>query len=236
MSDDYNSYTRVNRFEKKRKNTKAISILGSIGGVLVIVLIGFFIFGGNEEDQAKSVGTNDKSNNQEDVTTEEDTTEPSLGEANVEQGDQASIEVNEDIESEGLETVPSSDDNVVKAYKKDWQPVGTEQQGEHVVSFEPESQDWQEMMRAVRVATNLTPDDMIQWWVTRGNDDQSVVATVSNNAETEIYRVYVSWADGQGWKPTLVEELKENDQKDRFAGEDDSSNADSTEDAQDIQE
>ncbi|UFT97859.1 DUF1510 family protein [Radiobacillus kanasensis] len=230
MSDEYNAYTRADKFEKRRKNTKAITFLLSIGGILVIVLIGFIFFGGDDEktaqdteepttesnqtesEESASESADTESTESMDVTEEEDTDASSTGDT-----ESSSDENNENIQ---VEEVSSNDDNVIKAYRGDWEPIGTQQEGEHVITFEQGTQDWKEMMDAVSLATGLNRNDMIQWWVSRAGD-QSIEATVSNPSETEIYRVSVNWVDQQGWQPTLVEQLKENDQKHRF--EEDSS-------------
>ena len=47
---------------------------------------------------------------------------------------------------------------------------------------------------------------MIEWHVGNGGE-QKVIATVSNRAKTEYYRVYLDWIDGEGWKPTLNERI-----------------------------
>lgn len=53
---------------------------------------------------------------------------------------------------------------------------------------------------------------MIEWWIENGGD-QKVIATVSDTAETEVFRVFLSWVDNEGWQPTKVEILIENDKK-----------------------
>lgn len=62
------------------------------------------------------------------------------------------------------------------------------------------------------MVTGIPEDNMIEWWVGNGGD-QKVVATVSDREETETYRVYLSWVDNEGWQPTKLETLVENDKK-----------------------
>ncbi|SDK52452.1 YrrS family protein [Sediminibacillus albus] len=239
MSDEFYSPSRVNRFEKKRKSTKAISILLILGGILVIILIGWFLFGGGEEnnsaDQSDENSTtenadqnssgneqapNDDSSNGEKESaggeenqTEDDTSQQDETSENADEGtrDEQSAGEREQVDSSG-------DSNVVEAYTADWQPVGTSQQEPHQTTYEEGTQDWEEMMEAIELATDLTSDDRVVWWVERAGDQQ-VIATVSDSAETEIYRTYVTWVENQGWKPTKVEVLEENDQKYRFENE-----------------
>ncbi|MDL4841462.1 YrrS family protein [Aquibacillus rhizosphaerae] len=223
MSDDYNSITRVNRFEKRRKNTKALTIFGSLGGLLIVFLIGLFIFGGNNEDDEVKSANNDNGIVENNSDSKEKNSNNASSENEVDSTEREEVETESALDGQDdadqskieLETVESSDENVIEAFTGNWQPVGTTQSGDFSFSWETDSEDWKELMEAVRLATRLNEDDMTEWWVGR-DGDQKVVATVSNNAETEIYRVYVTWVNDQGWKPTRVEILKENDQKDRF--------------------
>ena len=58
-------------------------------------------------------------------------------------------------------------------------------------------------------ATGVSVDNMIVWWVGNGGKpNENVVGTISNKDKSQIYRVYMDWVDGQGWKPTKVEKLK----------------------------
>lgn len=227
MSDEYNTYTRLNRFEKKRKNTKAISIWGSLGGLFVLFLFGLFIFGGNDDEETAIGASEDEREHSEieetddsKVVNEEPDKDVDVTEEEADDPTKSKLDEETDMENESDEEgeiieIESNDENVLKAYTQNWKPVGTNQTGEHEISWDDKSQDWQEMMRAVSVATNISRDDMIEWWV-EGGGEQKVIATVSNQAETEIFRVYVSWIDNEGWQPTKVEQLKENDQKHRF--------------------
>ena len=116
-----------------------------------------------------------------------------------------------DEESEAdaeTEEVPSTDDNVTKAYTGDWEPIGTTQTGEHVTDFSDGSADRNEIKQAVAAATGIRADNMIEWWI--GNaGDQQVTATVSDTQKETIARVQLNWVDGEGWQVTLVEELNE---------------------------
>ncbi len=109
----------------------------------------------------------------------------------------------------------SSDDNVIEAYTGNWEPVGTEQTEPHTINYDEGSQDRKEMRQAVVAATDLNVNAFVMWYISR-NGEQEVLATVSSQDESEVYRVYLSWVSNKGWKPTKVERLKENDQKWRF--------------------
>ncbi|WP_163970078.1 YrrS family protein [Oceanobacillus halotolerans] len=219
---NFDRYSRVNKFEKRRKNTKSISIFLVTGSVLLLLLVGIWIFGDN--DQEASTAQNDsptyneeenhesssEDNNSIEVESSEESSEAENTLDDDEREYDESVSNQEQVE---LEEVETDDDNVSHAFTGNWQPVGTEQEGPHTTVFDEESQDWKEMREAVLMATGLTEDNLIEWRYENGGD-QKVIATVSDLEETEIYRVYLSWIDEQGWKPTRVEILIENDKKD----------------------
>ncbi|SFD56549.1 Protein of unknown function [Lentibacillus persicus] len=207
--------SRLNKYEKRRKNTKLISILSATGSVLAIVLLGLIIFGGSDEasetkdplPENESVTKTEENENT--AVNKSDTTENSLAkETNIENDSEMNGDVN-------LEQTEPSDDNVSEAYTGNWQAVGTEQTEPHTVNYSEGSQDRQEMRKAVAAATGLDEERFIMWWIKR-NGDQRVINTVSSSDESELYRVYNTWVPDEGWQPTKVEKLKENDQKWRF--------------------
>jgi hypothetical protein len=231
---DFDRYTRVNKFEKRRKNTKLMSLLIVAGSFLIILLIGLWIFGPDDEQEQPNnlAGSNDESTENEDLNEEDGTEAPESGQDSTETEESSSQidenqdndtdssnESNDEIESEIGEKEqvdPTGDDaNVIEAYTQNWQPIGTEQEGPHTMVFDEGSQDRMEMEKALSYATSLPEGEMITWWLQR-DGDQKVIGTISDRAETQIFRVYISWVENQGWQPTLVEALIENDQKWRF--------------------
>ncbi|SET62372.1 Protein of unknown function [Oceanobacillus limi] len=228
---DFDNYTRVNKFEKRRKNTKAISAMFLLGSVFIVLLIGIWVFGGNDDaeegtspDTSEETNPNaddmdsdqqDDSDEQEDVTAETEDGETSSDES--ESTTETEEETNQDtnINQAEIETQPADgtdDQNVIEAYTGNWPPIGTEQEGPHTTQYDEGTQDRIEMEEAIRVATGLSEDDMITWWLENGGE-QKVIGTVTNNQQTETYRVYISWIENEGWQPTLVEVLAENDKK-----------------------
>ncbi|KGX88958.1 YrrS family protein [Pontibacillus litoralis] len=192
MSDQ----SRLNRYDKRRKNTKLITNLSVAGGVLAISLLLIILlpFGGDDAPKAID-GNNQEKQEEKDVQQTE---------VEVEEIDQ------EEEEKDEVKVTPSNEENVVEVWEKDWSPVATEQTN-HGTILQQGSQDWAEMEEAFRVATGLSEGDMINWWSTRWKGDQSVIGTVSNGAKTEHYKVYVEWIDNEGWKPIKVEVLENND-------------------------
>ncbi|MFC4022695.1 YrrS family protein [Oceanobacillus longus] len=228
MSESENN-SRFNKFEKRRKNTKAISIFLIVGAFLLILLLGIWFFGGGnnetandstaddegnssdflitEEDEAESNEDSENNSTKNDATTDEESTEDNEG--NEEENDSQENEEEDNTETEAAEP---SDDNVAEAYTGNWEPVGTEQEGPHTLNFDNGSKDRIEIKKAASMATGIDENDMVEWWV-ENNGAQKAIATVSDSVETEVYRVFLSWIDNEGWQPTKVEILIENDKK-----------------------
>lgn len=202
------NHSRFNKFEKRRKNTKAISIFIIIGGILLLILIGILVFGGRGDKDSKQNNANSdliiEETEQEDDQNSNNEDNESDKESKKEKDDESSIE---------KESAEPSDGNVDEAYTANWEPIGTEQHGEHTTQFKKETQDWKEMEHAASIATELNVEDMTTWRIENGGEPQKTIATVSDSDETKVYRVYLSWIDGEGWQPTKVEVLKSNDKK-----------------------
>ncbi|TRM08760.1 DUF1510 family protein [Lentibacillus cibarius] len=219
---DHNELSRVNKYEKKRKNTKSLSVFIVLGSILVIALVILFIFGGDDQTDSASNGQKEteqdtqasSKENESDNNSSDDVDKPGNKGAEQDNGEDNSEDTGSS-ERIATEKVEPSDDNVIEAYKGDWKPVDTEQSEPHTINFDEGSQDREEMRQAVTTATDLNEDKFVMWWIAR-NGEQKAIATVSSDDESDIYRVYLSWVSNQGWKPTKVERLKENDQKWRF--------------------
>lgn len=158
---------------------------------------------GNKDVDKSNSANNRGENESEDTSNIDETNENSLI---VEENGETSIEEHKDAAEENEE----DDENVIDRYIKDWEPVGTVQEEPHEVNYAKDSIDREEMALAVALATGLKEEDTITWWV-GNNGVQKVKVTVSDRMQEEFYRVYLSWIEEEGWMPTLVEILKEND-------------------------
>lgn len=219
-----NNQSRSNKFEKRRKNTKKLSILMIIASILIVILLAIWIFGGKDNDASSPENNSLENGNIEtgdDLDSEDQSnedTENSITDEKLEITENEELDneenTNEEMENANeenieveTEQVDPSDDNVIEAYTGDWQPIGTEQEGPHTTNYDDGSDDRIEIKRAVMSVTDLG-DDMIEWRIGNGGD-QKVIATVSNPEQTDIYRVLLSWIDNQGWQVTKVEKLQE---------------------------
>lgn len=219
MSD---KHSRLNKFEKRRKTTKSISILLILGAILIIVLLGIWIFGGSDNKDDKA--TEEPNEAASDITINDDAEKEDDSGDKVTKGDESSSDQDdssgtedpenddqdenkdehEEIETEQAEP---TDDNVSEAYTGDWSAVETEQEGPHTTDYNEGSMDRKEIEKASAIATGLDEASITTWWVSNGGD-QKVVSTVSDADQSEIYRVFLSWIDGKGWQPDKVEKLK----------------------------
>jgi hypothetical protein len=94
-----------------------------------------------------------------------------------------------------------------------WKPVGTSQSGEHTAVYDKGSADWQEMLNAISYATGLDQGNMTVYWLGRDKSTPNgSFSTVASKDNKQKYNVYIQWVDGQGWKPTKVEDISKNGQ------------------------
>lgn len=195
--------SRLKKLEKRRKNTKIMSILMIIAGVLLFGLLLSWIFGGKNDEKSPDPETSEDQNDDDSSNSFEiKESEDDSDEDEEETDDQHIVET---------EKVDPSDDNVLEAYTGDWKIVETVQEEPHTINYSDGSQDRIEIQEAVMIATGLN-ENLITWRVGNGGD-QKVVATVSDSDETKIYRVYLSWIENKGWQPTKVELLEKNDKR-----------------------
>lgn len=198
--------SRSNKYEKRRRNNKAISILLIVAIVLTVLLIFVLLFGGSDKSEDKvedkPVGqlTFTEDNKNDDEATDEVDTEQEDKELNEDDDD------NHDNSEIKVTEIDSTDANVIEAYTGNWEALGTEQTGPHTTSYTKGSPDRVEISEAVLFVTGLNANDYVEHWIGNGGD-QKVIATVSNTEQTEIYRVYLTWIDEKGWQPTQVEKL-----------------------------
>ncbi|ARI76981.1 YrrS family protein [Halobacillus mangrovi] len=218
MAKGNKPYSRSSRNEKRIKGTKMLTMLLGAAGLLIVVYISVMIFGVNNNQAGIALVSDD--NKTEEKAEEENSNEGSSDQkpqedlkVNEEKSKKDSSEDNEDKKNEEEGTVTESDkENVDRVITKNWEPVPTEQEtdGSHRILYQEGTQDWKELEQTVRNATGLSEGDMITWRIENNNSPTKAKATVSNKDKTKIYRVYIEWVDGKGYKPTQVEVLNSN--------------------------
>ncbi|WP_335869272.1 YrrS family protein [Bacillus sp. 2205SS5-2] len=216
------------RADKRVRKKRANIILNS----LIVVVLGLIVFTGynivfnedvaidSSESASKKEPLNEKAGKEEVKETESDAKEKVEMEVKEEtQSPSEEAEKTDEVESGDSEqeiviSENNNDPNVEDTYVNNtWKPIPTSQEGEHVSSYEVGSIDWQEKEKAIALGANLPLGDMTVWYIGNGGGPNKAIGTVTSSNEMEIYRVYIEWMDGQGWKPTKVDRLLENDKK-----------------------
>ncbi|WP_010678219.1 YrrS family protein [Bacillus timonensis] len=214
---------RSERRAKRKKVNRVLNILI----ILVIVLIVFFggklIFGDKNVDESVSSNQTNQPASNEGKATQDDSedkakeSEEDTDKTTDEQGKKETNQENKDdqkaTESDENTVVTEGDpeSNIVKTIvNPTWKPIGTEQAEPHTTSFQSDSADRNEMEMAASYATGFDRSDMVVWWLGR-NGGNSITATVSSKTTKQVVKVYLDWVPNEGWKPTKIEELKEND-------------------------
>ncbi len=206
-------FDRINsRYEQRAKRRKTNIILNTLIAIVIILILivggSIFLTDSKTEKETKEaakteaqIAEKQQSDNKQDKTDEEKETNQE-DEANKNSDDQEVIE--EDSDEPNVEKVIND---------PSWEPIGTEQTGDHQYSAEMGTIDWNEKEQAAAYAIGISPDNMTNWWTRKGDDlgNQAVMTVSESSKPNEAYRVYLEWIDGKGWKPTEVKKLIEND-------------------------
>lgn len=216
------SYTRSSRYERRTKNKKANVVLNSLIGVvllLIIIVSATIFFGGNDkkvsQEEEQVAGEQELKEDEEEEQVVEEEEEPvekeneSVNNTPVETEDEGEVVdgPGEVDDAEAVVTEGGSSPEVIRTMVNPaWKPVGTVQEGEHSNNYDRNGVDWNEMVEAISYATGLSPDNMTIHFLGNNGHNKSV-GTVYTKNKSEIYRVYIDWVNGEGWKPSMVEEL-----------------------------
>ena len=238
MSRNYDPSNQGLRSEMRGKRRKTNLILNLLIGLVVLLIVfvsAKIFFGGNDEnatdkevaqeqqteaeqeEKASSTDENtdsDIAENKENESEEKTDFEKEDNEASTDNNEIEQAEKPEPAnEEEAIVTVGGNDGNVKKAIENpSWKPIGTSQTGEHYAVYDKESVDWSEMLQAISYATGVDQSNMNVWFLGNNGFNKSV-GTITTKDQQQKYRVYIDWVDGQGWKPTKVEELNEVEKK-----------------------
>src|SRR5690625_3276938 len=217
---DTNIRSRSNRRRKKRKNNRNLMIFLALAFLFFTILLSLIVLNKNVDSEVEQDATTDEKEQTENQTNND--TEKEASHSNDDQDTSDSNdeedkkgENNEEESNESVKEVEQEeieDSNVKRAFVGEWSPVGTTQEGTHTTNYSNGSQDRKEIKKAVSKVTKVAEDNMVEWRVENGGD-QKVIATISDDNETEFYRVYLSWIDNEGWQVNKFEELKKNDKK-----------------------
>lgn len=193
---------------KKRKTNRVLNILISVVAVLIVVLT-YSLMGTSSEQDKPSTTDNSTEQDQIDNSQQtEDTEQDDETDESVITKDESSVTENEELSDQKV-IVPSDESDVIEAYiNPAWEPIGTEQSEPHVAIYKKASQDWAEMTATLAYATQLSEEDFFIYRIENDGDVNKAIGTIVTNDKQYKYRIHIEWVENEGWKPTLVEELK----------------------------
>ncbi|WLV23641.1 YrrS family protein [Aciduricibacillus chroicocephali] len=243
---DQNRGSRLNKFEQKRKLTRLISVLVIVASVLLVFLIGIFVFSDSEASKQREQAATETANQKTENTQAKANKDQAEKQANKEQQTAAKETQNEkmtleekdkeksDKEKEDKEKDKKKDDKKKdkkkdKLKKEKAEPSDGNVKKAYTANWKPIGTDQsgshttnyndgsQDRLEMEKAIKEATGlSSMTTWWIGR-HGEQQVQATVSSKSnENKTYRVNLEWVDGKGWKPVKVEELKKNDQQYRY--------------------
>ncbi|VXB84936.1 conserved hypothetical protein [Bacillus sp. 349Y] len=223
--------SRLDKRSKKNTN-KILNIMIAVVVLLILVVGGSILIGGGNDkssDTASSStgnGGNKKASAEENKsdTAKKDDEDSNDKKAADDKEDKYKKDKDEKKSDDDTEKdLKSEDDSKLKVQDgdepnvdktvvhPDWKPVGTSQSGEHVSSYDLGTPDWNEKVKALSYATGIPENNMTVWYIEGNGSPQKSIGTVSAKNDSQAYRVYLQWIDGEGWQPTKVQELIEND-------------------------
>jgi Domain of unknown function (DUF1510) len=223
---NYHVDSRYEKRDKRRKTNIVLNVLIGIVAVLILVIGSQLIFGGSDAEKTA------KYNEQPDIklaNEENSNKENSDEEANKEkeeENDKANKELDEDgngiPDEDEKENEEKSEETFEQATITEgepgsgvaetienpgWSPVGTTQTEPHSADYTKGSQDWAEMTKALSYATGIPESDMIIWFLGNNGSPNDAVGTISPKDKSAKYKVYITWIENEGWKPTKIEKL-----------------------------
>jgi cytoskeletal protein RodZ len=217
MNNDFQSGSRSG-YRAKRKKTNLIlnSLIVIVLALIFFVAYTIFLSGDDKasqkEEQTKTAANeaseNEDKNTEDKTAVKENAKDSDSEESADEESEEASAPEQED-DSQAVITEGDGSSNVLKTIENPaWKSVGTVQTGEHAPVYDSSSVDWQEMLTAISYATGLEESNMTVYWLGRDKTTgNGTFSTVASKDKTQKYNVYLEWVDGEGWKPTKVEEL-----------------------------
>ncbi|WP_010530015.1 YrrS family protein [Lentibacillus jeotgali] len=225
--------TRSDMRMKKNKQNLILNSLIGVVFIFILIIGGNMLFGDSNttsgtEDQQNSAASEGESNGKDNsvqITEDENADEKSEtassnqeenadqqeGESqqdvheNNEQGNNKSEQNgNDNDDQENQEENESQQDGSGPNSENIGEPIGTSQTGEHTSSYDKGSVDWNEKVKAIKMATGLD-DSMTLWRLEGGGGPHQSVGKVSpEGVQDWMYVVNLQWVDQKGWKVTSV--------------------------------
>ena len=206
------------RYEKRDKRRKTNIVLNTLIGIVAVLIlfIGYqLMFGGSAEKTAKYNEqpdiklANEENSNEEEKTDKEKNQE---SETKTEEEKKAEKDSEESTDEDPPEQPTITEGEPGSGIKETienpgWSPIGTSQTEPHTASYDKGTQDWAEMTKALSYATGIPESDMILWRLENNGSPNDAVGTISSKDKSIKYKVYITWVENKGWKPTKIEKL-----------------------------
>jgi cell division protein FtsI/penicillin-binding protein 2 len=209
----------MKRYKQREKSTKKrnVVLFSALGAVLLALLFlpKDALLMGNEEEPVKKESKEPKHKvvklqpDNESAYEEEDSSKEESSQTAEEQEPSKEIGINPEKEADKKEKAKKAEEEKKKQQAaadkpKINEPIGTSQTGTHVSSYEEGSVDWNEKLKAIRLATGLD-ENMTVWKIANGGGPQQSIAEVSPDGKPgERYTVNLEWVDEKGWMVTSV--------------------------------
>ncbi|WP_078552702.1 YrrS family protein [Bacillus alkalicellulosilyticus] len=190
--------------QRKKQKMNHFLNLAIIVVILLIIYFTYKMFFGPPPNQPVAEEQTEEVTTETEVIEAEESEETEDAQTNHGEPEVPPLEEEQDNHAEQEEMEESFSDG-------EWKPVGTVQETENFqADFTRDSTNWNEMTKAILLATGLTEEDMIIWRLGNGGNLQSAVGTVSDGQNQNTpYQVRLEWTN-QGWLPVEVIKLTEN--------------------------
>ncbi len=228
LSNNQFSTSRYEKRDKKRKTNIVLNTLIGIVLILIFVIGSQLILGSNQSEKtakyneqpdiklASDEESNEEATNEQKEQDESEVEDPEAADEQSEEQSEEDSKESENTEEESVEdpfeqatiTEGEPGSGVTEIIENPaWEPVGTSQSEPHSATYEKESQDWKEMTKALSYATGIPESEMIIWRLGNNGSPNDAVGTISTKDQSAKYKVYITWVENQGWKPTKIEKL-----------------------------
>lgn len=202
------------RYQQKKMNDNFNRLLNYLIGIVVILIaIALFVIFSMEpekiaptEEEAEEATPMEEDGRADEeapaVSEDEENVEDTVSEETTDEEQEPSL-ADEDVEVEQVDDAGVSE----RWTSESWAPYPTKQEGPHASVYQKGHIDYEEKLSAIYSVIPLEQSNSILLRIQNNGSPQTSRAVVTNMDKTEIYRVFIEWVDGAGWKPTMVEVL-----------------------------
>lgn len=213
MKSNYEQTRGAMRSEIRSKRRKTNMVLNGLIGLvlLLIIIVSVSIFSKDDPEtkqQEQTVENKINANDNGNEATKSAKQDQDTSEDNASNESENAAETEKEKEQDEPTITEGGGDNIQRTIvDPSWEPIGTTQSGPNA----NETVDWDERVKALAYAINVDESNMTVWYLSRNGQEQAIGTVTAKDNPQQAYRVYLEWVDDEGWKPSKVEELIEND-------------------------